>query len=110
MQPCRAPTSTARRAHRCKWSPSAAPIPGTERFTNITKTITGHRIAGRIIATIPVTPIPSFHYSRYGGAVGGPLIPKEVLGGKTYFFFNYEGFDSPTPRPSLGTSLRPRCR
>jgi Carboxypeptidase regulatory-like domain len=39
--------------------------------------------------------IPSFHYSRYGGAVGGPLIPKEVLGGKTYFFFNYEGFNFP---------------
>jgi Carboxypeptidase regulatory-like domain len=40
-------------------------------------------------------PIPSFHYSRYGGAIGGPLIPKEVLGGKTYFFFNYEGFSFP---------------
>ncbi len=43
----------------------------------------------------PITPIPSFHYSRYGGAIGGPLIPKEVLGGKTYFFFNYEGFNFP---------------
>jgi Carboxypeptidase regulatory-like domain len=39
--------------------------------------------------------LPSFHYSRYGGAVGGPLIPKKVLGGKTYFFFNYEGFNYP---------------
>ena len=39
--------------------------------------------------------IPSFHYSRYGGAIGGPLIPKNVLGGKTYAFFNYEGFNFP---------------
>ena len=40
-------------------------------------------------------PLPSFHYSRYGAAIGGPLIPKEILGGKTYFFFNYEGFNFP---------------
>ena len=40
-------------------------------------------------------PLPSFHYSRYGAAIGGPIIPKEILGGKTYFFFNYEGFDFP---------------
>lgn len=38
------------------------------------------------------TPLPSFHYNRFGGAVGGPIIPKEILGGKTYFFFNYQGF------------------
>ncbi len=42
-----------------------------------------------------LTGLPSFHYSRFGGAIGGPLIPKEVLGGKTYFFFNYEGFRFP---------------
>src|SRR5579863_1401860 len=36
----------------------------------------------------PRIPIPSFHYSRYGGAIGGPIIPKQLLGGKTYFFFN----------------------
>lgn len=41
------------------------------------------------------TPLPSFHYSRFGGAVGGPLISKEILGGKTYFFANYEGFRYP---------------
>src|SRR5271169_2086010 len=41
------------------------------------------------------TPLPSFHYSRFGGAIGGPLIPKEILGGKTYFFANYEGFRFP---------------
>src|SRR5580700_6539358 len=40
-------------------------------------------------------PLPSFHYSRYGFAVGGPIIPKEILGGKTFFFVNYEGFDFP---------------
>jgi len=39
--------------------------------------------------------LPNYHYSRFGGAIGGPLIPKEVLGGKTYFFFNYEGFKWP---------------
>jgi hypothetical protein len=36
--------------------------------------------------------LPSYHYSRYGGAVGGPILPMNVLGGKTYFFFNYEGW------------------
>jgi hypothetical protein len=40
-------------------------------------------------------PAPSFHYSRYGAAVGGPLISKEILGGKTFFFANYEGFNFP---------------
>ena len=39
--------------------------------------------------------LPPYHYNRYGGAIGGPLIPKEVLGGKTYFFFNYEGWNWP---------------
>src|SRR5215471_4512454 len=38
------------------------------------------------------TPIPVFHYNRFGGAIGGPIIPKKILGGKTYFFANYEGF------------------
>jgi hypothetical protein len=38
------------------------------------------------------TPIPVYHYNRFGGSVGGPIIPKEILGGKTYFFANYEGF------------------
>src|SRR5215475_6561596 len=41
------------------------------------------------------TPKPSFHYNRFGGAIGGPVIPKEVLGGKWYFFANYEGFRFP---------------
>lgn len=41
------------------------------------------------------TPIPSFHYNRYGGAVGGPIVPKSIWGGKTYFFANYQGFRWP---------------
>lgn len=40
-------------------------------------------------------PVPSYHYSRFGGAVGGPLVNKEFLGGRTYFFANYEGFRWP---------------
>ena len=38
---------------------------------------------------------PSYHYSRFGVAFGGPAIPKPILGGKTYFFANYEGFRYP---------------
>ena len=41
------------------------------------------------------TPIPSYHYNRFGGAVGGPVIPKDVLGGKWFIFANYEGFRFP---------------
>ena len=39
-------------------------------------------------------PLPqaSYHYNRFGAAGGGPIIPKTILGGKTYFFGNYEGF------------------
>ncbi len=43
----------------------------------------------------PKVPVPSYHYSRFGGAIGGPLIPKDFLGGKTYFFANYQGFRWP---------------
>ena len=39
--------------------------------------------------------IPSYHYSRFGAAGGGPLIPKKILGGKTYIFANYQGFRYP---------------
>jgi Carboxypeptidase regulatory-like domain len=61
--------------------------------------------------------LPSFHYSRFGAAIGGPLIPKDVLGGKTYFFANYEGFrfpesqtiqrDIPSPLMRLGLLTDP---
>ena len=40
------------------------------------------------------TPKPSYHYSRFGGAAGGPILPNK-FGGKTYFFANYEGFQFP---------------
>jgi hypothetical protein len=40
-------------------------------------------------------PIPSYHFSRFGIAGGGPIIPKDFWGGKTYFFANYEGLRWP---------------
>ncbi|HEY2017715.1 MAG TPA: carboxypeptidase regulatory-like domain-containing protein, partial [Bryobacteraceae bacterium] len=43
---------------------------------------------------LPYTPLTSSHKNRFGGAVGGPLLPK-LLGGKTYFFINYEGYRFP---------------
>ena len=57
--------------------------------------------------------IASYHYSRFGGSVGGPIIPKKILGGKTYFFGNYEGFRYPNsatviravPGPGLRVGL-----
>ena len=41
------------------------------------------------------TPLPITHNNRFGAALGGQLIPKRVLGGKWYFFTNYEGFRFP---------------
>src|SRR5580765_1830356 len=35
---------------------------------------------------------PYYHYNRFGAAAGGPIIPKKILGGETYFFGNFEGF------------------
>jgi len=57
--------------------------------------------------------LPSYHYSRFGAAIGGPIIPKEILGGKTYGFFNFEGFRYPNsetifrnvPSPALRLGL-----
>ncbi len=40
-------------------------------------------------------PIPSYHYNRFGAAAGGPITNKEILGGKTYIFANYQGFRWP---------------
>ncbi len=31
------------------------------------------------------------HQNRFGGSLGGPMHPGQILGGKTYFYFNYEG-------------------
>jgi Carboxypeptidase regulatory-like domain len=63
------------------------------------------------------SPLPDFHYSRFGGAIGGPVLPKDLLGGKTYLFFNYEGFrfpnsetiyrDVPSPALQLGLITDP---
>jgi hypothetical protein len=39
---------------------------------------------------LPYTPLPATHQNRFGTSLGGPLLPP-FLGGKTYFFFNYEG-------------------
>ena len=41
------------------------------------------------------TPLPITHSNRFGAAVGGAIIPKNLLGGKWYGFFNYEGFRFP---------------
>ncbi|HKV24970.1 MAG TPA: carboxypeptidase-like regulatory domain-containing protein [Candidatus Acidoferrum sp.] len=46
-------------------------------------------------AASPEVHIPLYHYSRFGAAGGGPIIPKKILGGKTYFFANYQGFRWP---------------
>ncbi|MGH9734128.1 MAG: carboxypeptidase-like regulatory domain-containing protein [Candidatus Acidiferrales bacterium] len=59
------------------------------------------------------TPLPDYHYSRFGFAGGGPIIPKQILGGKTYFFANYEGFRWPdvgtyahsVPSPNMETGI-----
>ncbi len=40
------------------------------------------------------TPKPSYHYSRFGAAAGGPIAPYKY-GGKTYLFANFEGFRWP---------------
>lgn len=36
-------------------------------------------------------PIVKFHDNRFGGGLGGPLLPGKFLGGKTYFYGFYEG-------------------
>ncbi len=41
------------------------------------------------------TPVPHWHYSKYGYAGGGPVIPKNILGGKTFFFANYQAWRYP---------------
>src|SRR6202171_3337179 len=44
---------------------------------------------------MPFTPIIPNHRSRFGFSLGGPATNLKVLGGKTYFFINYEGFRFP---------------
>ena len=40
------------------------------------------------------TPLPVTHRNTFGVAAGGPIAPK-FLGGRTYAFFNYQGFRFP---------------
>src|SRR5690242_5561292 len=47
-----------------------------------------------LLANGKATPLPSSHKNRFGGALGGPLLPK-FWGGKTFFFVNYEGYRFP---------------
>jgi Carboxypeptidase regulatory-like domain len=59
------------------------------------------------------TKLPSYHFTHFGAAAGGPIIPKNILGGKTYIFGNYEGFRFPNsvtvtkavPSPGLELGL-----
>jgi len=44
------------------------------------------------LGSLGYTPIPITHNNRFGGSLGGQLIPFKFLGGKTFFFANYEGF------------------
>jgi len=44
---------------------------------------------------------PSYHYQRFGGSVGGPLPFKDLLGGKWFFFANYEGFRWPNSATTI---------
>ena len=45
---------------------------------------------------------PKSHYNRFGGSFGGPVLPI-VLGGKTYFYTNYEGERYPRSGPYRAT-------
>src|ERR1041385_2389709 len=44
---------------------------------------------------MPSTPLIPNHRSRFGFSLGGPATKLKVLGGKTFFFVNYEGFRYP---------------
>jgi hypothetical protein len=56
--------------------------------------------AGQVLA--PSTPLPSNHRNRFGGTLGGMLLPK-LAGGKTFFFVNYEALRY----PNVGNYERP---
>ncbi len=58
-------------------------------------------------AGLPYTPLAPTHKNRFGGALGGPVLPK-LIGKKTFFFVNYEGFRFPngsTIERSVPTAL-----
>jgi len=52
--------------------------------------------AGNIVR--PSTPLPASHQNRFGFSAGGPIAPA-FLGGKTYFFANYEARRFPQAAP-----------
>ena len=54
------------------------------------------------------TPLPKSHYNRFGATGGGPLLPRDFLGGKWYIFANYQGYRYPngtTYETSVPTAL-----
>ena len=59
----------------------------TETFTSSTP---GVGLAG----STSYVPKTKYHYSRFGAAAGGPVLP-HYLGGKTYLFAMFEGFRYP---------------
>src|SRR5215472_2942081 len=46
-------------------------------------------------ATRGFTPLPSRHQNRFGASAGGPVLPFNFLGGKTYIFGFYQGVRFP---------------
>jgi hypothetical protein len=67
--------------------PDAAPTPGTAYEYYLDNTMSGNTWQNNQSNT----PVPDWHRSWFGVAGGGPLIPKNILGGKTYLFGNYQG-------------------
>jgi hypothetical protein len=57
------------------------------------------------VESLPFTPIISNHRDRFGGAIGGPIAPRKFLGGKWYYFFNYEGLRFPNAGLYTGRSV-----
>ena len=55
--------------------------------------------------SLPDTPLISNHRDRFGGAIGGPIASRKFLGGKWYFFFNYEGLRFPNAGLYTGRSV-----
>ncbi len=57
-------------------------------------------------------PPPDYHYSKFGGGAGGPILP-HFMGGKTYFFALYQGYrypnseiyKRPVPSPNMRNGI-----
>jgi hypothetical protein len=52
-------------------------------------------VTGKTLGGTSYTAKPSYHFSRFGGSVGGKIPHGHFLGGDTYVFANYEGFRYP---------------